>query len=337
MTEKRNLAEDGVSWMDVYLFILRGWRILLGCALVGLVVGLTLAFFMPRQPERVLATAMIESATVAHRNIPGSMTTASFYMGPLQSGAELFQKMHEPGFYSVETLQACGLEATNADGKILVGRLNPQVSKNPKFVSVSFLASSQTSAKTCLQSVLRDVIINEEPIRGRHIKSWEDELRVVEQSLQSLEAQKNQILARIDDRLISLRSRLKYSEEFVSKYSLNTSKANSPDYHSKDIAVLLRNERSQINYLEERIDNLENTKVNTELAFISRIRELSGVQAQIKSSFTHKQTRDASFFEPIAVSHTKTLPKDKLMVFGGILAGMLLGIFIVWAVNLRKA
>lgn len=323
MTKKHDIIEDGVTWLDVYDFIRLGWKTIVGCALLGLIIALAIAFSLP---EKFRASAVIESAQLAHLKMPGSRVDGSFTVGPLEMGAELVQKMRQPAFYSVSTIKACDLDDTASPAEALIRRLNPSAPANSKNISFAYLASSPSVARACLESVMKDVIANQKPRLDQHIKHLENHIADLEKDLQAATSQKKQRLSSTEEKIVVSKEKLRAAEDFVEKFFKDEISSQSTNTHSVNIAFLMRDKRNQINHLETRIDELENSMVAHARADDQLIRSLSEVLIQLRPSLYPWITRPAIFVSPINAPDHRAQPNRMLIAVGGMLLGGLIGI-----------
>ena len=323
MTKKHDIIEDGVTWQDVYDFIRLGWKTIVGCALLGLMIGLAIAFYLP---EKFRATAVIETARVAHVNKPGSRVDGSFTLEPLEMGPELAQKMRQPTFYSASTIKVCGLDSFAKPGDRLVGSLRLDTQANSKNVSIQYLASSSSNAKACLEGVLQDVILSQKPVLEHHSKHLQNQIADIEKDLQSAISLKKQRQSNIDEKITEAKSKLRAAEDFLQKFIKDELQDKSVNSQSVNIALLLRDKRNQINHLETRIDALENSMVTHARTDDHLIKSLTEVLIQMRPALAPWNTKPAFFVSPISAPDQRVQPKRGLIAVGGLLLGGLLGI-----------
>ena len=323
MTKKHDIIEDGVTWLDVYDFIRLGWKTIVGCALLGLMIGLAIAFYLP---EKFRASAVIESAQLAHLHKPGSRVDGSFWLGALETGPELAQKMREPAFYSPATIKACGLDQLTNPGAILASRLNLNATANSKNVSVLYLAPSATIAKACLEGVMEDVISHQKPRLEGHIKYLQGLIADVERDLQSAISNKNQRISNIEENIAASRAKLRVAEDFVERFFKDEIPSQSTNAQSLNVALLLRDKRSQINHLETRIDELEKTMFLYARSDDQLIKSLTELLIQMRPVLAPWHNKPAFFVGPVAAPEQRVQPKRGLIAVSGLLLGGLLGI-----------
>lgn len=323
MTKKHDIIEDGVTWLDVYDFIRLGWRTIVGFALFGLVIGLAIAFYLP---EKFRASAVIESAQLAHIHKVGSRVDGSFSVGPLEMGPELVQKMRDPAFYSNATIKKCGLEGLANPSAVLANRLSLSSTANSKNISILYLAPSSATAKGCLEGVMQDVISNQKPRLEGHIKHLQHHIADLERDLQSAISLKKQRLSKIEEKIADSKAKLLVAENFVEKFFKDEIQIQSKNTQLVNTALLLRDKRNQINHLETRIDELENNMTIHARADDELIKSLTEVLIQLRPTLAPWNTKPAFFVSSITASDQRVQPKRGLIAMGGLLLGGALGI-----------
>jgi uncharacterized protein involved in exopolysaccharide biosynthesis len=173
------LDDDEISLLDVFDFFVESWRSIVSLAILGGVVGAAVAFLMPVKYE---ATALIKPATV------GAVKEFIVEERPVESVAILAEKMRSPTYYSVDTLQSCGLlDKTTTPAAVLAKNLNASVARNSAFVSVKFQAGSPALASQCLESVLKDVVLEQNTISGPLVQNNLKSLALYQQQLNEIE------------------------------------------------------------------------------------------------------------------------------------------------------
>ena len=139
--QNETLADDEISLIDIYEFLVEGWKTIVAVAVVGTSIGVITSLTLPEQFE---AKASIESARLTG--------------GEVVSNAVLAEKMRSPTYYDSKTRAVCIGEDREGTLEALAKSLNPNVAKNSNFVSVSYRAESREDAIRCLEQVL-DVVI----------------------------------------------------------------------------------------------------------------------------------------------------------------------------------
>ena len=132
---------DEISLMDIFDFLVDGWKTVLSIVFVGTSIGIATSLVLPEQFE---ARATIESARVNGTDIA--------------STAVLAEKMRSPTYYDSKTLAACKSDGGVNGLETLAKAFNANVAKNSSFVSVSFRAESRENAVRCLEQVLETVV-----------------------------------------------------------------------------------------------------------------------------------------------------------------------------------
>jgi len=177
--QEQIITDDEISLMDIYDFLVEGWKTILSIAIVG--IGVITSLLLPEQYE---AKGFIESARV--------VSTNSIYV---ESIAVLAEKMRSPTYYDTNALPACFEEGELGSLEGLAKSLNASVAKNSNFVSVAYRASSSDGAVQCLQQVLKIVVDRQKALAEanlttvvaslENLKKKADELRKTVKQLES--------------------------------------------------------------------------------------------------------------------------------------------------------
>ena len=179
--QEQIITDDEISLMDIYDFLVEGWKTILSIAIVGTGIGVITSLLLPEQYE---AKGFIESARV--------VSTNSIYV---ESIAVLAEKMRSPTYYDTNALPACFEEGELGSLEGLAKSLNASVAKNSNFVSVAYRASSSDGAVQCLQQVLKIVVDRQKALAEanlttvvaslENLKKKADELRKTVKQLES--------------------------------------------------------------------------------------------------------------------------------------------------------
>ena len=172
------MTDDEISLMDIYEFLVDGWKTILAMTFIGTSIGIVTSMVLPEQFE---AKASIESARVTSNYV--------------SSHAVLAEKMRSPTYYDSKTLAVCIGDSRGGNLETLAKSLNPNVAKNSNFVSVSYRAESREDAIRCLEQVLEVVFVRERELaiarsssvlsNLENLKKKADELRKTIKQLES--------------------------------------------------------------------------------------------------------------------------------------------------------
>ncbi len=176
--QEHAIADDEVSLLDIYDFLVEGWKTILAMAVVGTSIGTVTSLVLPEQFE---AKALIE----------GARLTSSY----VEANAVLAEKMGSPTYYDSETLAVCMGEGKDKNLEPLAKALNANVARNSNYVAVSYRADSTEDAVRCLKQVLQIVIENQQELVSarltsvlsnlENLKKKADELRKTVKQLES--------------------------------------------------------------------------------------------------------------------------------------------------------
>ena len=172
------MTDDEISLMDIYEFLVDGWKTILALTFIGTSIGIVTSIVLPEQFE---AKASIESARLISNYV--------------SSHAVLAEKMRSPTYYDSKTLAVCTAKDREGSLENLAKSLNPNVAKNSNFVSVSYRAESREDAIRCLEQVLEVVVVRERELAAarlssvlsnlENLKKKADELRKTVKQLES--------------------------------------------------------------------------------------------------------------------------------------------------------
>jgi len=176
--QEQPMTDDEISLMDIYEFLVDGWKTILALTFIGTSIGIVTSIVLPEQFE---AKASIESARLISNYV--------------SSHAVLAEKMRSPTYYDSKTLAVCTAKDREGSLENLAKSLNPNVAKNSNFVSVSYRAESREDAIRCLEQVLEVVVVRERELaiarsssvlsNLENLKKKADELRKTIKQLES--------------------------------------------------------------------------------------------------------------------------------------------------------
>ncbi len=176
--QEQAISDDEISLLDIYDFLVEGWKTIVAMAVVGTSIGIITSLALPEQFE---AKAPIESARIA-----------SSYV---EANAVLAEKMRSPTYYDSKTLAVCIGDGRDGNLETLAKSLNANIARNSNFVSVSYRAESREDAIRCLEQVLQIVIENQQQLVSagltsvvsnlENLKKKADELRKTIKQLES--------------------------------------------------------------------------------------------------------------------------------------------------------
>jgi hypothetical protein len=150
--QEQIIADDEISLMDTYDFLVDGWVTIAATTVLAGAIGVGAAFVIP---EKFLATATIQPTRVLGNDV--------------ESIAVLAEKMRSPTYYSQQSLIACDVADSTNPMQTLATALNPIVARNSAFVSISFKSKNINTSIACLNAVLADVKQNQNETAERRI------------------------------------------------------------------------------------------------------------------------------------------------------------------------
>lgn len=317
-----------ISLFDIYEFFRDGWKTILGFSAIGLLIGQLVMFILP---EKFQASALIEPGSVVFK--------ASMSKQSIESPVVLAEKMRQPTYYGIKTLQECRLTNTDNPAQTLVSRLNPGVVRNSAYVSISFLADSPSVASACLESVLNDVIANQAPLAKPFINVLQVEVANAEQELQSAITERDQQRLNNKEKLSVAQSKLSTARSFVEKFSKDTLAFNFDDPQFSASALLvstLIEQQNEIKDLELEINELE-MKISANLTDKDQaVRKITNMVNELKNLLIPPNTKDASFAAPIYAPDQKVRLDYPVVIAVSLLAGFCMGVLILLAMRLKN-
>ena len=170
MNEQNEVAEDEISFYDIYEFLKDGWKTIAATTVLGGAIGVGTAFVLP---EKFVASVTIQPTRVLSEDI--------------EKVAVLAEKMRSPTYYSQQSFIACDVADSANPGLTLATALNPNVARNSVFVSVSFKSKNINISTACLNAVLADVKQNQNKKAESKIKAVNANINVEKEQLKRSE------------------------------------------------------------------------------------------------------------------------------------------------------
>jgi len=332
MNDQIATEQNEISLFDIYDFFKEGWKTIIGFSVIGLVVGLVMAFVLP---EKFQATVLIEPASVASRaNSNAPMTRQSVELPTV-----LAEKMKQPTYYSDKTLKACITNPDANPSQTLVNRLKPNVARNSVYVSVSYLAPSSKIASACLESVLSDVVVNQARLAEPLINNLQVELSNAEQELKAVITERDQQRIKNKEKLAVAQSKLLSAQNFVERVSKESLSFNFSDPQFSASALLISTlikTQNEIKDLELQINALEMEIAANITDRDQAVRKMTNTVSELKNALLPPNTKEASFAAPIYAPDRKVEPKRSLVIAIALIAGCFLGVLILLGRRMKK-
>ena len=221
----------------------------------------------------------------------------------------------------------CGLTDSSNSRVSFVAGLSPSVVRNSNFVPVSYQAESVSAAKACLESVLADIVANQQPkITGSvnftktEIANAQSELDQARQTIQIQQSDRDERLAVARDQLDTARQELRL---------LSQSQGNDGSAADTNNAVQVLNKRFEVQELESTILGLQS---NFNRMFSDRYNQVSRLThrlAALQAAIEPPNTREAQFVTPVFAPDNKVSPRRSLIVVISLLLGGFLGLMVL--------
>lgn len=319
MEERPEIVKDETSLMDIYDFILDGWSALLGLSVLGVIVGVAVSFALPVKYQ---ANALIDSGQVGFVGLDQGVSGR-----PVESLDVVTEKMKSPSFYSDQTLSACGLVDKVDPRQDLVKKLSPSVARNSNFVSVSYQAGSVDDAKTCLESVLADIISSQQPkieVVANYTKSeianTQSQLEQARTAIEEQRVDRDKSLALARDQLSAARQELQL---------LDRVEGNNASATGALSVVQVLNKRSEIQELEAMLLRLQANFTAVRLDRNDQVNRITNRLAALQAAITAPNTRAPQFATPVFAADTKVSPRRSLIVVISLITGGFIGLMVL--------
>lgn len=331
---QENYRDDEISLFDIYDFLRDGWFILVGASALGLVVGIIVSFAMPAKYQASalidsgqVSTIMFDQTTGKRTGDVAAVSMRELESKPIESLAVLAEKMKAPGYYADQTLVDCGLAAESNTRLVLVKELAPNVARNSNFVSVSYEADSVDAAKACINSVLADVIKNQQPDITAAVNSLKAEISNAQaqakqalESIETLQTDRDKSLALVEQQLIVARQQLASLEQSDS----------GKDPAAGVITVLqVLNQRGEVQKLESALIKLQSNLSVITASHVERANQLTNRLTELQRAIEPPSTRQAQFAAPVFASDGEVSPRRNLIVVISLLIGGFLGLMLL--------
>ena len=332
MSDQTPVEQTEFSLFDIYDFFREGWKTIIGFSVIGVLIGLIVAFVLP---EKFQASALIDPASVATRASANSAITRQRVEQP----AVLAEKMKQPTYYSDATLKACMSHTEANPAQTLVNRLKPTAPRNSVYVSVNFFAGSPNIAVACLESVLNDVVVNQRLLSEPINNNLQAELSSAEQELKAAITERDQQRVKNKEKLAVAQSKLLAAEKFVERFSKDSLNFNFGDPQFSASALLISTliaKQNEIKDLELQINALEMEIAANITDRDQAVRKMTNTVNELKNALLPPNTKDASFAAPIYAPDRKVEPKRALITVIGLFAGCFLGVVILVVRRMKK-
>lgn len=312
-----NYRDGEISLLDIYDFLRDGCRTLVGVSFLGLIVGVIASFVLPAKYQ---ASALIDSGQVGFVDMDQGVSSR-----PIEKLDVLSEKMKVPSFYSDQTITKCVLRDTPNPRQSLVSDLLPNVARNSNFVSVSYESESVEAAKTCLESVLEDVVLSQKPkmeaisnYSKTEITNTRAQLDQARQSIEKQQTSQAESLALVRKQLLSARQALQVPEH-DSGESNSVTEAMS--------AVQAMNKRSEVQELETMLMRMQ-ADFTSNFDQIYQVNRLNNRLTMLQQAGEPPNTREAELAVPVFASEDKVLPRRSVIILVSLLIGGFLGLMI---------
>lgn len=294
------------------------WRTLLTGTLIGGVTAIIVSFILP---EKFKVEALVQTGQALGKEI--------------ESVQILAEKMRLPRFYSRKTVDECGLSAGGSSdflGDRLAKDLAPSIARSSSFVTISFKAKSPEVARSCLTSVLSNIILNQSNLASPKIERAKEDLRIATSRLEIAKVKQKQELNQDAEKLKTLREKLKIAQLFISEFENNIKNSNNKDERLSFSAILfatLLEKKIEIKDIELEIQELE-PKVNTRLTGREdEIFTLEKLTDELNKNLAPPATEPARFAAPIYSPNFRAEPNRVAIILGGSIGAFLLSLAIV--------
>jgi uncharacterized protein involved in exopolysaccharide biosynthesis len=315
MNEQNYVADDEISLLDIYEFLKDGWLTIAATTVLGGAIGAGAAFTIP---EKFLASATIQPTRVLGSDV--------------ESIAVLSEKMRSPTYYSQQSFTACDVADSTNPAQTLAEALNPNITRNSSFVSVSFKSTNINTSIACLNAVLDDVIKAQGVIKEPILQRANEDLRQIRQQLDTSRIKNEQELKQNKEQLQTLKEKLRAAQQFVSRFENNATRFDFKDDQfsaSSLLLVTILSKQNEVKDLQIQINKLE---MNVAASLTGREDELLTLEKKLKDferNLLSPATVPASFTTPMYSPSKKVEPKRSLIAVISVLAGGFIGLMLL--------
>lgn len=314
-----DINDDEISLMDIYDFLRDGWWTLVGLSVLGLVIGIIVSFVFPVKYQ---ASALLDSGKVGFYTRDQGVVSRE-----VEPVATLAERMKLPGFYSPQSLAACGLESSPSAGAALAGALSPNVARNSKFVTLTYQSDSPEVAKACLQAVLSDVIREQSVAFEVARQTLQTDAVQLAEEIDRLRLERVRVASAREGGLKATNEQLDATRESLRKLDEKVFSENTTaDAAGVLMLLTLRNYLKELETMVVALQaslNRESLGIGAELPMLTE--RLSGVQAALDAP----NTREATYISGINAPDTKVSPRRSLIVVLGLLIGGFVGLMVL--------
>jgi len=281
--------------------------------LIAIGAGAAVAFSLPVKYE---ASAVIEPTRIASTVV--------------ESKEILVEKLKSPTYYSNETIKACGFDDEDVNPQSALAKsLNASIPRTSNFVAVSYKSPSPALAKSCLEAVLSNIIINQSVLAAPLIDRNEVAIRTLTKQFEAAKTEQEQLLTYNRERLAVAQTKLAANQAFVDQFSKDALSFKFDNTQFSASALLLNiliSKQNDIKQLELEINRLQfevNGNITTK---DNELLELGKQLNDLKNAMNEPLTRQASFATPIYAPDEKVEPKRSIIMLVSVFAGFALSV-----------
>lgn len=315
MSEQNYVADDEISLLDIYEFLKDGWMTIAATTVLGGAIGVGTALVLP---EKFLASAKIQPTRVLGSDV--------------ESIAVLAEKMRSPTYYSQQSFIACDVADSTNPAQTLATALNPNITKNSGFVSVSFKSTNINTSIACLNAVLDDVRNAQAVLKEPILQRANNDLRQTRQRLDTSRIKNEQELKQNREELQTRKEKLRAAQQFLSRFENNAARFDFKDEQFSASSLLLATILSKQNEVKDLQIQINNLEMKVAASLTGREDELLSLEKQqkdIERNLLPPATVPASFATPIYSPSQKVEPKRSLIAVISVLAGGFIGLMLL--------
>ena len=316
--------DDEISLLDIYDFLRDGWKTLFGVSAFGLIIGVVTAFVLPVKYQ---ASAMLDSGRVGALILgtnTGGREVSSQELDPMPVLAD---KMKSPGFYSAETVLACGMVDSSGARAALASALSANVPRGSTFVSLTYQTDSAAAARVCLEAVLQDVIRNQAAALDVAKSRLNDERIQLQRQLDSLIADQERLEAARRDSLLLTQEQLRQTRATLQNLDNDlVQRATTTDAIS---VMVLLNLRSDVQQLESALGALQTSLTAARFDTPTQVAALSDRLTNLKVAIEAPNTQSARYVTGVSAPESPVAPKRNLIIVLGLLIGGFVGLMVL--------
>jgi LPS O-antigen subunit length determinant protein (WzzB/FepE family) len=328
-------STNQISIFDIYEFFLKNLKTIALWVIAAVCIGAIVAFSLPVKYE---ASAAIDTARVG---VIASLTNQNTDFELVEPKELLAEKLKLPTYYSENTIKSCGFADETNPRLALTKEISSSIARNSNFVTVNFQAETPALATACLDTVLANIISQQNKLAAPKIERLKIALQTLTQQFDNAKTEQKQLLTYNREKLAVANTKLEANQAFVDQFSKDALSFKFDNQQFSASALLLNtlvSKQNDIKQLELDISRLQFEVNGSITAKDNEVLELSKKLDDLKNAMKEPLTKQASFATPVYAPDQKVEPKRAIIMIFSLFAGFALSIiFLLGRSALRHA